>query len=98
MFMSLTCYDVWLFVGFCVGDSDGSTVSIRQRSHIKSLFIIMLHQTWNLRYFRHLRYVRKDGWFFAFFDLKSPLLLFRLLRYVFSPLIKWFLQLDMSFN
>ena len=29
MFLSSTCYDVCLFIGFCVDDSDGKTVSIR---------------------------------------------------------------------
>ena len=45
MFLSSTCSGVWLFVGFFVGDSDGSTASIKQKSHFKSLFISMLHQT-----------------------------------------------------
>ena len=57
MFLSLTCCGIWLFVDFCVGDSDDSIVSIRQRSHIKSIFIIMLHQTWNPRYSRHIRII-----------------------------------------
>ena len=29
MFLLSTCCDVWLFVGFCVGNSDGSVASIR---------------------------------------------------------------------
>ena len=43
MFLSPTCCGVWLFVGFCVGDSDDNVASIRQRSHIKSLLIRMFH-------------------------------------------------------
>ena len=43
-----------LFVDFCVGDSDDIAISIRQGSHIKSLFIDILHQIWNLKYSRHL--------------------------------------------
>ena len=46
MFLSPTCCGVWLFVslfiGFCVGDSNRNTASIKQRSHIKSLFVSML--------------------------------------------------------
>ena len=33
---------------------DSSATSIRQISHIKSLFINMLHRTKNLRYSRHI--------------------------------------------
>ena len=44
-----------LFVGFRVGDSDSKTFSIRQKSHIKSLFINILYQIWNLRYSKHLK-------------------------------------------
>ena len=36
-----------------MGDSDSKNVLIRQISHIKSLFVIILHQ--NFRYSRHLR-------------------------------------------
>ena len=42
-FFSLTYCGMCLFVVFCVGVSDGSAALIRQRSHIKSLFISMLH-------------------------------------------------------
>ena len=45
MFLSLTSYDVWFFIRFCMSDSDDNTTSIRQRSHIKSLFISMLHKS-----------------------------------------------------
>ena len=38
-------YNVWLFISFCMSDSNDNTTSIKQRSHIKSLFVIMLHQT-----------------------------------------------------
>ena len=44
-----------LFVGFCMGDSNGSVASITQKSHIKSLLVSMLHRTWNLRYSRHIK-------------------------------------------
>ena len=54
IFLLLTCCGLWLFIGFCVGDSDGSVASIEQRSHIKSLLVSMFHQTWNRRYFRHI--------------------------------------------
>ena len=37
-----------LFVGFRVNDSNDKAVSIRQRSHIKSLFVGMLQHIWNL--------------------------------------------------
>ena len=47
IFLSLTCYDVWLFgslfIGFYMGDSNYNTASIKHRSHIKSLFVIMLY-------------------------------------------------------
>ena len=51
MFLLLTYCDVWLchrtivalLVGFHVCDSDSSVVSIRQISHIKSMFFNMLH-------------------------------------------------------
>ena len=39
----------------------GSAALIRQRSHIKSLFINILHQTWNLRYFRDIRIISYVG-------------------------------------
>ena len=46
MFLSPTYYGVWLFIslfiGFCVGDSNRNTASIKQRSHIKSIFVNML--------------------------------------------------------
>ena len=61
MFLSLTCCSVWLFVslfvGCCVGDSDSSAALIKQRSHIKSMFVSMLHQTLNLKYSRHIRII-----------------------------------------
>ena len=50
-----------LFMSFHVGDSKGQVVSIRQRSHIKSLFVNMLHQIWNLMYFRHLKIINCIG-------------------------------------
>ena len=55
MFLSLTYCGMWLFIGFFMGDSNDSAASIKQKSHIISLLISMLHQTWNLRYFRHIR-------------------------------------------
>ena len=47
-----------MFVGFYVGDYDNSVVSIRKRSHIKSIFVNMLLQTWNLRYSKHIMIIR----------------------------------------
>ena len=44
-----------LFVGFRVGDSNDIAALIGQRSHIKSLFVSMLHQIWNLKYFKHFK-------------------------------------------
>ena len=63
MFLSSTCCGAWLYcytavdlcVGFRVGDLDSGVVLTRHRSHIKSLFISMLYQIWNLKYSRHLR-------------------------------------------
>ena len=54
MFLFSTCYRVWLFIGFCVNDSDNSIASIRQRSYNKSLCNNMLHQTCNLMYFKYI--------------------------------------------
>ena len=54
MFLLSTCCSIWLFVGFCVSDSNGNATSIRQRSHIKSILVSIIHQTWNLRYFKHI--------------------------------------------
>ena len=57
MFLSLTCCNVCffvsLFIGFCVDNSDDNVASIRQRSHIKSIFIGMIYHILNLRYSRH---------------------------------------------
>ena len=57
MFLLSTCCAVWLFDGFCVDDLDDDVVSIEQRSHIESLFVSMFHQTWNLRYYMHIRII-----------------------------------------
>ena len=43
MFLSPTYYDVCLFIGFCMSDSNDRVTSIP------------VHQTWNLRYSRHFR-------------------------------------------
>ena len=86
MFLPPTCCDMWLLISFCVGDSIGSVASIRQRSHIKSMFVNMLHQTWNLRYSRHLRII-------SFIDLEPFLLAINLdvvSSNVFSSLISMF--------
>ena len=61
MFLSSTYCGVWLFVGFSVSDSNNNVVSIRQRSHIKSLFISVFHQTLNLRYLRHIMIISCVG-------------------------------------
>ena len=71
LYLSLICCIVCLFVGFCVSNSDSSVASIRQRSHIKSLFVIMLHQIWKLRYSRHIRII-------SCIDLESFLLIINL--------------------
>ena len=46
-----------LFVDFCMSDSNGRVTSIKHRTHIKSLFVSMLHQIWNPRYSRHIRII-----------------------------------------
>ena len=38
MFLSPTCYGSWLFVGFCMGNSNKSAALIKQINHFKSLF------------------------------------------------------------
>ena len=56
MFLLPTCCNMWLcycvmvvlFIGFYVGDSDDKVISIKQKSHIKSLFVSMLHQMFNI--------------------------------------------------
>ena len=55
MFLLLTYYGVCLFVGFYVDDSNENAVLIIHKSYIKSMFVSMLHQIWNLRYSRHIR-------------------------------------------
>ena len=50
-----------LSVGFCDDDLDYDVVSIRCRGHIKFPFICMLHQTRNLRYYRHIRIITCVG-------------------------------------
>ena len=74
------CTTVDLFVGFHVGDSDDKTVSIIQRSHIKSLFVNMLYQIRNLKYFRYFRitnYIGLEPFIFAInLDSKSPFNIF----------------------
>ena len=50
-----------LFIGFCVDDLNRNATSIKQKTHIKSLFINMLHQTWNLRYSRHIMIISYVG-------------------------------------
>ena len=55
MFLSSTCYKIWLLIGFYISHSDGITVSIKQKNHIKSLIISMFYQIWNLRHSKHLR-------------------------------------------
>ena len=50
-----------LFVGFCVSDLDDRAALIIQRSHIKSLFTNMLHQTLNIRYSRHIKIITCVG-------------------------------------
>ena len=44
-----------------MGDSNCNTASIKQRSHIKSLFVSILHQTWNLKYSRHIMIISNVG-------------------------------------
>ena len=45
IFLSSICYDVGLFVSFYIGDSNNSAASIKQISHIKSIFITMFCHT-----------------------------------------------------
>ena len=52
---------MWLFVGFSVDDSDGNAALIGQKSHIKSIFVNMLHQTSILKYSRHIRIISCVG-------------------------------------
>ena len=76
VFLLPICCGVWLghrmtidlFVSFRVDDSDYKIILIRHKSHIKFLFVGMLHQMWNLRYSRHLRitkYVNLEPFVFA---------------------------------
>ena len=44
-----------LFIDFDMGNSNSRVASIRQRTHIESLFIGMLYHIWNHRYSKHLR-------------------------------------------
>ena len=60
--MWLYCHiTVDLLVGFHVDDSDDRAITIKQRSHIKSLFVSMLYRILNLRYCRHLRIINCVG-------------------------------------
>ena len=74
MFLLSTYCGVWLFVGFSVGDSNNNVVSIRLRSHIKSLFISVFHQTLNLRYLRHIMIISCVGLESFFFLLLTWML------------------------
>ena len=84
MFLLMTCYGLRLLIGFCVGKSDNSAASIKQRSHIKSLLVSMFHQTLNLRYSKHIRITSCVGlkpFMFAInLNVMSP-------SYIFSNLI-----------
>ena len=42
---------------FFVDDSDGRKISIKQRRHIESHFVSILHKIWDFRYSRHLRII-----------------------------------------
>ena len=55
------CKTVDLFVGFCMGDLNDNVVLIRQTSHIKYLFVSMLHQIWKFRHSKHLRIINCVG-------------------------------------
>ena len=55
MFLSSTCFDIWLPLNLFVRFYDDSVSSIRKKSHIKFLLINMFHYTSNLRYYRHIR-------------------------------------------
>ena len=61
---------VSLFIGFCVGNSDYSDASIRQRSHIKSLLVSMLHRIWNFRFSRHIKIIFCIGLELFLIDLR----------------------------
>ena len=54
IFLSSICYDVLFFVGFYVNDLNSSAISIKQKSHIKSLIVSVFHHTLNLMYFIHV--------------------------------------------
>ena len=77
-----------MFISFCIGDSDDNIASIRQISHIKSLFVTMLHQTCNLRYSKHIRiicYVNLEPFLLAIdLDVVSSFNVFSSLIYVFK--------------
>ena len=48
------CTTIDLFVAFHMGDSDNRAISIKQRNHIKFLFVNMFHQIRNHMYSIHL--------------------------------------------
>ena len=87
MFLSSTCCCVCLFIGFCGDDSNGNAASIRQRSHIKSMFIGMVLQTWNFKYCRHIMvisYASLEPFFLTFkLNVVSSLNIFSNLIYAF---------------
>ena len=94
MFLSSSYYSMWLcrrttiilFVSICVSDSHDRVVSIRQRNHIKSLFVSMFHQIYNLRYFKHYRITN-------YVNLKP----FILTVYTLMFLVVWFLCSDVMY-
>ena len=76
---------VSLFVSFCLDDSDCNAALIRQISHIKYLFVIMFHETWNLMYYRNIRITFFIGLKFAInLDVMSSSNVFNSLIYVFG--------------
>ena len=61
MFLSPTCCGMWLFVGFSIDDTEGNAALIGQRSHIKSIFVNMIHYTSIFKYSRHIRIISCVG-------------------------------------
>ena len=79
---------MWLFYWFCISDLDNSTTSIRQISHIKTLFIKMLHQIWNFKYSKHFKITNfiglKSLLFVINLDYVSSSTVFNILIFVFT--------------
>ena len=88
------CTTVDLFVSFHVCDLDDIAVSIKQRNHIKYLFVNMLHQIRNLKYssyFRITNYIDLEPFIFTItLDIKSPFNVFSTLISLFRCIVSLF--------